>query len=121
MVEYSEHDTEGALAELFDNFVSEADVLIITDDVFLLVRVETVICLFIGASVVEAARQVRIVFILLSICYVEKVHYVELGDLLLLTLPEQVFEHDLGLSTLHGELDLALASTRPVRLICLQL
>ena len=88
MVKDSEHDTEGALTELLYNFITESKMLIVTHHILLLIRVETVIRCLVDLSVAIAARQIRVVFVFLSLANVKEVYHIVLKDLFPFSFPE---------------------------------
>ena len=88
MVIASEYDAEGALAELFDDLKSVAQVFVIADDVLLLVTVKAMIGRFVVLAIGVASWQRLVSLILDSFLNVEEVDRVILLDLLPLHFPE---------------------------------
>ena len=106
MIENSQHDSEAALAQLLDDLVPVAEMLVVADAVLLLVRVETVVDLGVlrYLTINSTARQVRIASVLYPLVHIEEVDDVVLENLLLLVLPQVGGEDAHGVLLRHGEL-----------------
>jgi len=120
MIKDPQHDTKGSLTELLYDLIAVSEMLVVANSVFLLVGVEARIGSFVDFSVCESSGQIRVVFVFLSLANIEEVDDVVLEDLLLLVLPQQVLQDDLGLRDRHRELDL-IAPTRVAVLVGLHL
>ena len=95
--------------------------LVVSNSILLLVCIETVVCLFIKASVGKATRQIWIITIFLTLCDIEPVDVLIFKDLLALVLPQVVLENLGGLLTRHRELNLIATSADLPMLLSLHL
>lgn len=82
MIEATKHDTERALTEFLNDLVAVVHVIVITNDVLLLVSVESVIRCLVDAAPLDAAREGRLfAFPLLPLLDVEIIHFWDVEDL----------------------------------------
>ena len=87
MIEDAKHDSKRSLAELLDNLVAEAKMLVVAHHVLLLVCVESMVQLRVYLAIGRAARQIEVASILNPLVDVEEVDYIILHNLTFLTLP----------------------------------
>ena len=90
MIENSQYDSEAALAQLLDDLVPVAEMLVVADAVLLLIGVKTVVDLGVlrYLTIGCTTGQVRIAGVLYPLVHIEEVDDVVLENLLLLVLPE---------------------------------
>ena len=87
MIEDTKHNSEGTFAKFLDNFVPEAEMLIVSMNVLLLVTVEAVVCRRVNLSVTCPSWQVVIASILDPFIDIEEVDDFIVHDLAFLALP----------------------------------
>lgn len=83
MVEHSENDAERSLTQLFNDFISVGKMLIVSDYVLLLIRVESIVCFFVQFAIGSSTRNLRVSLILYAFLDIKKINRWELHDLLL--------------------------------------
>ena len=87
MIEDTKYDTKGALTKLLDHLITVTQVLVVAYDIFLLIRIKTVIIFVSDLAVSSATWQVVVSSIFHTLLNVEEVNCLILKNLPLLVVP----------------------------------